>query len=288
MDYTIVVASSASDPSPLQFLAPLRRLRHRRVLPRQRPPRPDHLRRPVQARRGLPRDLAPPAPAAGPRGLPGRRLLPPLPAPRAGGQAQRRARRRLAHRPAHHRDPGGRRLGLHPDQRHLHHRRPDLPPARALQRRRPAGHQRRHLGLPRRRQRPDQGHEAGRRQAQARPGPVPRARHLRPVRDRARQDEPGPARPRRAADRDPQAGPVRRRSPSRSRSSSSTPATAATSTSSRSPRSGNYEKKLYEHFEKDHADILTKIREKKHIDTALDGEISAALKAFNAVFQRRA
>src|SRR5512141_1381336 len=46
----------------------------------------------------------------------------------------------------------------------------------------------------------------------------------------------------------------------------------------------HYEKKLYEHFERAHADILTKIREKKHIDTALDGEISAALRAFNEVF----
>ena len=35
--------------------------------------------------------------------------------------------RRLAHRPADHRDPGRRSLRLHPDQRHLHHRRPDLP-----------------------------------------------------------------------------------------------------------------------------------------------------------------
>ena len=31
------------------------------------------------------------------------------------------------HRPAGHRDQGRRRLGLHPDQRDLHHRRPDLP-----------------------------------------------------------------------------------------------------------------------------------------------------------------
>jgi F-type H+-transporting ATPase subunit alpha len=47
----------------------------------------------------------------------------------------------------------------------------------------------------------------------------------------------------------------------------------------------NYEKKLYAHFETKHVDILTKIREKKEIDTALDGEISAALKAFNDVFR---
>jgi F-type H+-transporting ATPase subunit alpha len=46
-----------------------------------------------------------------------------------------------------------------------------------------------------------------------------------------------------------------------------------------------YEKKLYEHFEKDHPGILAKIREKKSIDTALDGEISAAIRAFNGVFK---
>jgi F-type H+/Na+-transporting ATPase subunit alpha len=47
----------------------------------------------------------------------------------------------------------------------------------------------------------------------------------------------------------------------------------------------NYEKKLYAYFETNSADILTKIREKRHIDTALDGEISAAIKAFNDVFR---
>ena len=57
----------------------------------------------------------------------------------------RRAGRRLADRPADHRDPGRRRLGLHPDQRDLDHRRPDLPGARPVLLRRPPGHQRRHL-----------------------------------------------------------------------------------------------------------------------------------------------
>ena len=47
-------------------------------------------------------------------------------------------RRRLADRPAGHRDQGRRRLGLHPDQRDLDHRRPGLPPGRPVQVRRPA------------------------------------------------------------------------------------------------------------------------------------------------------
>ena len=43
------------------------------------------------------------------------------------GEAERRARCRFAHRAADHRDQGRRRVGVHPDQRHLDHRRPDLP-----------------------------------------------------------------------------------------------------------------------------------------------------------------
>jgi F-type H+-transporting ATPase subunit alpha len=46
-----------------------------------------------------------------------------------------------------------------------------------------------------------------------------------------------------------------------------------------------YEKKLYEEFETSHADILTKIREKKQIDSTLEAAISDALKDFNAKFK---
>ena len=70
---------------------------------------------------------------------------------------------RLDDRPADHRDQGQRRLGVHPDQRHLHHRRSDLPRDRPVQLRRPPGHQRRHLGVPRRWLRADQGDEVRRR-----------------------------------------------------------------------------------------------------------------------------
>ena len=72
-----------------------------------------------------------------------------LHSPPAGArlQAQRQAGRRLADGAAHHRDAGRRRVGLHPDQRHLHHGRPDLPGDRPVLLRRPAGHQRRHLGV---------------------------------------------------------------------------------------------------------------------------------------------
>ena len=58
---------------------PVLRHGHRRVLPRQGAARPLRLRRPFEARGGLPRDLAAAAPSAGPRGVPRRRLLPPQP-----------------------------------------------------------------------------------------------------------------------------------------------------------------------------------------------------------------
>jgi hypothetical protein len=54
---------------------------------------------------------------------------------------------RLAHGAPDHRDPGRRRLGVHPDQRDLDHRRPDLPRVRPLLLGRAPRHQRRHLGV---------------------------------------------------------------------------------------------------------------------------------------------
>jgi len=47
----------------------------------------------------------------------------------------------------------------------------------------------------------------------------------------------------------------------------------------------DYEKRLYEHFEKTQADILTRIREKKQIDASLEGAISAAITEFNSLFK---
>ena len=122
-------------------------LRDGRVLPRQRHARAHHLRRPLEAGRRLPPDVAAAPPPARPRGLPGRRLLPALAPARARGEAQRGLRRRLADRAADHRDPGRRRVGLHPDQRHLDHRRPDLPRVRAVLPGHPPGGERRPLGV---------------------------------------------------------------------------------------------------------------------------------------------
>ena len=47
----------------------------------------------------------------------------------------------------------------------------------------------------------------------------------------------------------------------------------------------DYEKKLYERFDKEHAGILARIAEKKQIDSALDEDIRAALTAFSAEFK---
>ena len=78
MAYTIVVAASASDPAAMQYIAPVLGLHDGRVLPRPRPGRAHHLRRPDQAGLGVPPDLAAAAPPAGPRSVSRRRVLPPL------------------------------------------------------------------------------------------------------------------------------------------------------------------------------------------------------------------
>ena len=196
------------------------RLHDGRVLPRPRPGRAHHLRRPDEAGVGVPAGVAAPAPSAGPRSLSGRRVLPPLPAARARRARVRGVRRevhqgrgqgqdRLAHRAADHRDAGGRRDGVRADQRDLDHRRPDLPRNRPLQRRRPARDQRGHLGVAGRRRGADQGdQEAGRRRAPVARA-IPRARGLRAVRLRPRRSDAEAARPRPARHRAHEAAAVR-------------------------------------------------------------------------------
>ena len=78
MDYTIVVAASASEPAPMLVSRALRGDRDGRVFPRQRQACAGHLRRSFQARNGLPRNFAAAAPSAGTRSLSGRRVLSPL------------------------------------------------------------------------------------------------------------------------------------------------------------------------------------------------------------------
>ena len=172
MEHTIVVVAGAEDPAPLQYLAPYSGVAMgEEVMENGVEVAGQGLVKDAlcvyddlsQARLGVSRDGAAAAPPARPRGLSRRRLLPPQPPAGAGRAAERRERRRLADGAADHRDAGRRRVGLHPDQRHLDHRRPDLPRDRPVQRRPAARPEHRHLGVARRFGGPDQGDEEGRR-----------------------------------------------------------------------------------------------------------------------------
>ena len=154
MEYTVVVAAPASEPAPFKYLAPyagcamgqhwMENGEHALIVY-------DDLSKQAEAYRQISLLLRRPP---GREAYPGdvfylhSRLL-----ERAAKLSDER-RRRVADRAADHRDEGRRRVGLHPDQRDLDHRRADLPRDRPLLLRRPAGDQRRHLGV------------AGRRRAQ--------------------------------------------------------------------------------------------------------------------------
>ena len=108
MPYTIVVAATAADPAAMQYYAPFAGAAIGEYF----------------RDRGLPAAL----PSVGACSQDERAA--------GGGRADERPARVhegsrqgwwLAHRSAYHRDAGRRRVGLHPDQRDLHHRRSDLP-----------------------------------------------------------------------------------------------------------------------------------------------------------------
>ena len=160
MDYTIVVAATASEPAPLQFISPYSGCtigewfrdngKHALIIY-------DDLSKQAVAYRQLSLLLRRPP---GREAYPGdvfylhSRLL-----ERAAKLSDARGRRQ-PDGAADHRDPGRRRLGLHPDQRHLDHRRPDLPGDRPVQLGHPPGGERGPLGVAGGRCRPDQGHQA--------------------------------------------------------------------------------------------------------------------------------
>jgi F-type H+-transporting ATPase subunit alpha len=79
MEYTIVVCASASDPAPMQYIAPFSGCSIGEYFPRPQAARAVRLRRPFQARRFVSRDFAAAAAPAGARGVPGRRVLPAQP-----------------------------------------------------------------------------------------------------------------------------------------------------------------------------------------------------------------
>ncbi len=204
------------------------------------------------------------APSARTRSLSGRRLLSAQPPAGACLQAQRRARRRITDRPADHRDPGRRRFRLHPDQRHLHHRRSDLPRNRPFLLRRPSGDQRRPFGLPRRRSRAGQGDEAGCRYPASGSGPVSRDGRFRPVRFRPRCRHPACSSPAVRAWSKSSSSPSTGRCRSRSRCWSSLPPTTAFSMSIRLPSLRRYERRaVLTSWKRKHAAILADMRQKK-------------------------
>ncbi len=198
MPYTIIVAASASEPAPMQYIAPYAATAMGEYFRDSRPPRAGDLRRSFEARRVVSRDLAAVAAPAGPRSVSGRRVLSAFPVAGALGEDEREDGRRQLDRAADHRDAGGRRFRLHSHQRDLDHRRPDLPRDRLVQLGRASGGERGLVGQSRGLLGGDQGDEAGGFDAEARARAVSRTGGIRAVRLRSRQADAEPAQPRTA------------------------------------------------------------------------------------------
>ena len=147
LEYTTIVNASASDPAPFQYLAPYAGAAlgaHWMYKGESSLIVYDDLSKQATAYRTLSLLLRRPP---GREAFPGdvfylhSRLL------ERAAKLSDELGRRVADGAADHRDQGRRRLGLHPDERDLDHRRPDLPGARAVLLGRASGDQRRHLGV---------------------------------------------------------------------------------------------------------------------------------------------
>ena len=150
MEYTIVVLASASDPAPMQYLAPFSGCaigEYFRDTKRHALCIYDDLSKHAAAYREISLLLRRPP---GREAFPGdvfylhSRLL------ERAAKLNNEHGAGLADRAAVHRNAGGRRFGVHSDQRDFDYRRPDLPGSRSVQLQPASGHQRRHLGEPRR------------------------------------------------------------------------------------------------------------------------------------------
>ena len=127
LEYTVVVSAPASDEAVFKYLAPytgcamgqhwMENGEHALVVY-------DDLSKQAEAYRQLSLLLRRPP---GREAYPGDVFYLHSPPARARREVERRTRCRFAHRAAGHRDQGRRRVGVHPHQRDLDHRRPDLP-----------------------------------------------------------------------------------------------------------------------------------------------------------------
>ena len=178
MEYTIIVNASASDSAPLQYIAPMAGAAMGEYFVYNgedgKPAGPenpgrhvlivyDDLTKQAVAYRQMSLTLRRPP---GREAYPGdifylhSRLL------ERAVKMNERERSRLHDGSADHRDPGRRRLRLHPDERHFHHRRSDLPADRPVLPGSAPCSRRGHLRVPRRRLCADQADEAGCRYAE--------------------------------------------------------------------------------------------------------------------------
>ena len=177
-------------------------------------------------------------------------------------------------RPAHHRNPGGRRDGVRADQRHFDHRRPDLPGNRPVQRRHAPGHQRGHFGVARRRRRADQHHQEARRRRAPGARAVPRARRLLAVRLGSGRSDAQAARARPARHRAHEAEAIRAHVGGGDGAVAVRRATTATSTRSTAARWSRPRPALQSFARGSYADLLKSINAKPD----LTKEVEAALK----------
>ena len=196
--------------------------------------------------------------------------------------------RRLADGAADHRDAGRRPLGLHPDQRHLDHRRPDLPRERPVPPGRPPGHQRRQLGVARRRLGADQGDAPGRRHAAPRPrrstASWRRSRSSAATSTRSTQQQ---LQSRRPPGRGPQAAAVLSRCRWRSRSSIIYAGTNGYSMPCRSPTSASTRRARTASSTTQRPGILQAIAEKKDTRRRAQGRAEASADGVREGLRRR-
>ena len=185
MEYTIVVAASATEPATMQYIAPFAACamgEYFRDTKRHAVCFYDDLSKHAQSYREISLLLRRPP---GREAFPGDVFFLHSRLARARGEIERRAGRGLADGAARDRNAGGRRFGLHSDERDFDYGRPDLSRSGPVQCGHSARDQRGHFREPRRRQRADQGDAPGGRNPAAGHGAVPRPRGIRAVRHRA-------------------------------------------------------------------------------------------------------